>query len=496
MRMPNQNIVIGTGAPRISRKCAACEEEENLQAKPVAASLLVPTSIAADVHHLLRTPGQPLDPGTRQFFEPRFGRGFADVRIHADEVAQSSARQLGAHAYAIGSDIAFAAGRYAPHSAEGRRLLAHELTHVVQQSGNASTTGRTVVRRQPDDSHSHASPGLGAGVRAQVPYEKWSPQIEAQYRQRGDALRANAIRDCRELGGSACDRLLTLTEVNALYQVAQDAKGDEHKVRMGLMGPLAGVGTLGYVSAAALSQGTAATTAPAAAAAGGAGGAAGAAAVAGPLVIVGICVIAGIQLWKLGQFEEALRQKGFVILADPLGLCIGGCHMPSHPAAPTFPTFDLPGEGPTFGPRPLSDADRKAIETWLTPPVTAGPQPDATPATETGTTAVPAPDTKEQQKKTCATEMPSVPLCTTLPRDYTFASPAAALRAIKATNKEYTSARLEKRAVTTSGPCEGKGDHIAVRSGGDYIASIVCCPCCEDTPAGPKLTNRCAIRWH
>jgi hypothetical protein len=70
--------------------------------------------------------------------EPRFGHSFADVRIHADARAAESAAAVSAHAYAVGRDVVFGAGKYAPESADGRRLIAHELAHVVQQSSTGA----------------------------------------------------------------------------------------------------------------------------------------------------------------------------------------------------------------------------------------------------------------------------------------------------------------------------------------------------------------------
>jgi hypothetical protein len=87
----------------------------------------------AAVHQVLRAAGQPLDAATRAFFEPRYHHDFSRVRIHADRDADASARALGAAAYTVGSQIAFARGRYRPSTGEGRRLLAHELAHVAQQ---------------------------------------------------------------------------------------------------------------------------------------------------------------------------------------------------------------------------------------------------------------------------------------------------------------------------------------------------------------------------
>lgn len=80
--------------------------------------------------------GNPLAEATRAFFEPRFGHDFSQVRIHADGQAADAARALNARAYTLGSNIVFGSGQYAPTTDEGKRLLAHELTHVVQQSGS------------------------------------------------------------------------------------------------------------------------------------------------------------------------------------------------------------------------------------------------------------------------------------------------------------------------------------------------------------------------
>jgi hypothetical protein len=74
-----------------------------------------------------------LPPGARSYFEPRFGQDFTGVHIHTDRRAQQAAGAIGARAYTLGRDIAFAAGEYDPQSPRGRHLLAHELTHVVQQ---------------------------------------------------------------------------------------------------------------------------------------------------------------------------------------------------------------------------------------------------------------------------------------------------------------------------------------------------------------------------
>jgi hypothetical protein len=85
------------------------------------------------VHDVLRSPGQPLDAATRAFMEPRFGHDFSEVRVHTDAKAAESARAVNALAYTVGRDVVFGVGQYAPTSGAGRRLMAHELAHVMQQ---------------------------------------------------------------------------------------------------------------------------------------------------------------------------------------------------------------------------------------------------------------------------------------------------------------------------------------------------------------------------
>jgi Domain of unknown function (DUF4157) len=92
------------------------------------------------VHEVLSSPGQPLDVGTRAFMEPRFGHDFSHMRVHADAQAAESARSVNALAYTVGQHVVFGAGQYEPETSKGKRLLAHELTHVVQQQGVDATT--------------------------------------------------------------------------------------------------------------------------------------------------------------------------------------------------------------------------------------------------------------------------------------------------------------------------------------------------------------------
>ena len=99
---------------------------------PLAPARLDAAAAPAHVARVMAAGGMPLDPATRADFEPRFGRDFSAIRVHADTEAASSARALGARAYAAGHHLVFARGEYAPGTAAGSRLLAHELAHTTQ----------------------------------------------------------------------------------------------------------------------------------------------------------------------------------------------------------------------------------------------------------------------------------------------------------------------------------------------------------------------------
>ena len=105
------------------------------------------------MYETLRSPGQPLDEFALSYFGQRFGQDFSRVRIHSDNLAHQAAAAVNAKAYTVGSDLVFAAGAYAPHTQQGKLLLAHEFTHVVQQGGGGaaqatSPASTAIVQRQ------------------------------------------------------------------------------------------------------------------------------------------------------------------------------------------------------------------------------------------------------------------------------------------------------------------------------------------------------------
>lgn len=99
----------------------------------------------ASVHEVLSSPGRALEPVLQQDMEQRFGHDFSQVRIHADSAATRSAHEVSSQAYTVGPHVVFAQGMYSSDTSAGRHLIAHELTHVVQQSAHANSFGRGLV---------------------------------------------------------------------------------------------------------------------------------------------------------------------------------------------------------------------------------------------------------------------------------------------------------------------------------------------------------------
>jgi hypothetical protein len=112
----------------------------------------------SSVVRALSSLGQRLEPEVRQDMESRFGHDFSHVRVHSDHIANQSARDVNANAYTVGSNVVFGANQFAPGISRGRRLLAHELTHVIQQSSidrigtsqNYAASGRQSIQYQQE----------------------------------------------------------------------------------------------------------------------------------------------------------------------------------------------------------------------------------------------------------------------------------------------------------------------------------------------------------
>src|SRR6516225_4346144 len=186
------------GTPRVAGECEECRKKRLQQKRNAGPESEASSEVPPIVHQVLGTPGQPLDPTTRAFMEPRFGcdfshvqaraerstplsasltagpahdeleneaesiarsiasrrealsdfrADFSGVRVHTNAEAATSAQAVSAQAYTVGNHIVFGEGKLAPRTPAGQRLLAHELTHVVQQTGGQ-------IRRVPARSRS------------------------------------------------------------------------------------------------------------------------------------------------------------------------------------------------------------------------------------------------------------------------------------------------------------------------------------------------------
>jgi hypothetical protein len=121
-------------------------------------------SVPSIVHEALHSPGEPLDSTTRVSMERHFGHDFAQVRVHTDSKAIESAHAVNALAYTVGNHMVFAGGKYQPQSGEGRKLLAHELAHTVQQEGAGFSPADKLEIGKAADTYEHQADSAAEGV--------------------------------------------------------------------------------------------------------------------------------------------------------------------------------------------------------------------------------------------------------------------------------------------------------------------------------------------
>jgi hypothetical protein len=478
------------GAAGPAGECAECRKKR-LGVQRSRDGRRDPETAPPIVGEVLKAAGTPLDGPTRDYMEARFGHSFADVRVHADSRAAESAGAVGALAYTVGRDVVFGAGRYAPGSADGRRLLAHELTHVVQQGAAPAAT----LRRQAGGEAAgagNASARLASiasameGARARA-----AGRLQASGADPGEVdelrvldataaqIRATAAGDDealkqRVLAGFTESRVAAAGET--LRPVPRSAVAVVEETGVGLAAAPLAVGAVDDPAEAEAERVAAQVAAGARAEPQGGGGPgvlrrdAGATliAVGGGLLLADaeaapVGAATGPPGWvvvgAVALVAVALIGVGYVIVSDDT---------------------DAPPAPPTPAPAPAPTAAPTTAPTTSAPPIPI-PVPRVEPRTE-----------EQTRRRTCATEQPQLRICSSLPAGYTFRSPQGALNALKAATGKQ-SLRIVSDRAATSGPCPGTGRHYGVKDGGTYVASIVCCPCCEDGPNGPSVQNRCRI---
>ena len=173
-------------SPLVQKQDEEEEEEELIQAKSNSSSTVGITSSVESNINSLKGRGQPLPESTRSYFEPRFGYDFSDVKIHSDRKASETASSINAKAFTSGSDVAFGAGEYSPETDSGRRLLAHELTHVIQQNKSSPANINSSKDNNPADFISKSTIGQGNLLQRDDEYdtgveEEYDTGMEEEY---------------------------------------------------------------------------------------------------------------------------------------------------------------------------------------------------------------------------------------------------------------------------------------------------------------------------
>jgi len=171
-------------------RCGDCKKREKMRLQRHANGSATPAIAPPIVDEVLHSPGQPMDAQTRALFEPRFDADFSGVRLYTDTRSEQSASAVNALAYTVGSHIVFGANQYAPQAKTGRRLLAHELTHTLQQlPGNSSSIAIVDSAQQEREAEAAA-----AGVFSRPPSVfRNSTTPTSLFRQKADPDRPPAV---------------------------------------------------------------------------------------------------------------------------------------------------------------------------------------------------------------------------------------------------------------------------------------------------------------
>jgi hypothetical protein len=163
------------GAQSSGGECADCAKQKKSMLERKAINPATPGAVPSSVHDTLRSPGVPLSTPFRSAMETHFGHDFGRVRVHTNETAAASARAVNALAYTVGRNIVFGAGQYAPDTRAGKQLLAHELTHVVQQRGSSDFQGSSLLVGDPHDRAETEANEAGNRLGESTPWVSHSP---------------------------------------------------------------------------------------------------------------------------------------------------------------------------------------------------------------------------------------------------------------------------------------------------------------------------------
>jgi hypothetical protein len=541
------------GTARLQRMCGACEEadaqeEDVVQAKRVSADPPDASPELTSYVDRARGGGEPLTGSTRARFENRFGHDFGGVRVHTDSRSAAAAAEINSYAFTIGSDIHFGAGRFQPGTPQGDRLLAHELTHTIQQTGGRLLTSTTETS------------GVTSGVRPNSGRERnisRSPSVQTSSGHR--VMRTLALDSTVNI----CHRVLKSRNIkvsqgglrvvlllNPLDTQVPDCKNHTFWVSLtrsvdwGFDDEIAtcetDTGRTGSFSFGNLSAGTYYLTIhrvfdhPYCCIDGDIlvfdesirGDSSGCVRDKDPSameIVHGALDLAGF-VPVLGAIPDGINAAIYVVEGDwanaglsavamvpawgdgvKLGTIVGKSAIKMTNKA----AIRLGEEGIAKGLKEVKAASRvekatleageeAAKATKAEKEIAEGATRTEKEAAEKAEKEAAEREAAEKEKKekgekkNCATLFPLALHCSRLPFTFKFSSPQAALTALKlSTGKKDL--KLVNPSPSTGGPCPAIGMHYGVKDGSDYIASISCCPCCTDTPSGAKMVNRCRI---
>lgn len=483
-------------------------------------------AVPASVDYALAGPGRPLEPELQMDMEGRFGHDFSRVRVHADGYSERSARDVNARAYTVGNNIVFGPGWYSPGSFEGKRLIAHELTHVVQQGGAKSPLPGQPLARDTSGYKIMRSIALDSTVRVcrrqlesrKIKVSKGGLRVVLLLRQLDTQSHGcrdhefwltltqsvenwfdDEIATCKAMtGGNRSFSFAKLPSgtyyltVNRAFDhpgcclegdilafdepIASDTSDCIRDTDPSVMDIVHGaLDIAGFIPVlGAIPDGINAAIYV----------------VEGDWTNAGLSAVAMVPAWGDGVKLGAIAGKSTIKISEKAAIKLG-------PEGIAKGLKDV---------KAASKAEKAALETTEEAAKAAKVEKEAVgegtklekeaaerakkEAAEKAEKEA-AEKKKRGEKEVCATKYPLALACSMLPL-FIFKSPQAALAALKISMGK-SNLRLTSPNPSTGGPCAGVGMHYGVKDGGTYIASISCCPCCLDTPSGPKMVNRCRI---
>ena len=482
----------------ISGECSDCRKKREGIMQRAAISAVPVNAVPPIVHEVLSSSGQQLNVETRAFMEPRFGHDFSGVRVHTDAKAAASAHAVNALAYTVGRDIVFGMGQYAPGTNEGKHLLAHELTHVIQQQGTAR-----IQCAKAEENHNEDLDEAIAIV--QIALDSASSLTKSSKGEEGDLTTSvvdedqiqilqNALSNLLAKGSDKVDEDQIQILQNALNNLLALKGSDKVDEIWGVIKAILSVAKSGEDIEKNLemqrkgSEGEEEDVFESEA------------------ELVAHRVMKGEMVGE-PTYQVSNRYSGAIVQRlqpEPVREVVEASRQMPHPAGKLallvvagivllgYEIYRAVRERPVPLPTPVPVPRPVPLPT---------PVPVPRPAPE-----LPRPPKEKEDSNDCRHIYPNIDECWWLEitHNYEYADrdlKSARETAFASLKRENRSAQLESFNVdrtSEEGPCSDLGTHTNVRdlnrpAEDNYFGSIVCCPCCLDEETGPELEARCGF---